>query len=675
MSKHDDFCTPIFDAVARNIFGFVILIVIAGAIILIAATLFVIWPLLLAGGIGLVGYKYAAAQGHFDPPRPELPKPQDWDERHASMETYEIARTIDDSEHVPDYLLEEVYRALPSLVRATHKEHIQTAGGKIIEMFRYVLGPVPLAKHPSPLNVPLHALHMHPLPTMIETLYGTVINQPGFEKITRRLHENVCAVSGVAYHHRLLQESKLVFPSQSDRTGDDLIHAYLKGTPLAKLLTPQVPLTLPDKLLAEHTAMFAPAGHGKTQALQALILGWLQQPNPPAMFIIDSHGDMLRKIERLALFNTTLKDRLVIIDPEDESPPALNFLDFSGNEASVAEIFTYLMSALSSDLSSKQSTVVAFILRLMAAIPNSTIDTLRMVMEDNAKTIATSKFADAIATLDPIAQDFFAKQFYAPGNMSVTKQSVARRIYALLANPVFQRMFSATKNRFNALEAMQQKKIVLINTSMKLLRTDASSVFGRYMIAQILAAAYDRGSIPEKDRHLALLVIDEASQYMDDQIETILAETRKFGLGLFFATQFLEQLPANVKAAVNGTTSIKFAGPVSHGDANALGREMYSSGEFLRSMRKTDTSTQFAVHVKTVTPSAIPVTIPFGLMENAPTMTDAEHAKIRERNRRDFGIAPTVVPKPTTAAAMPRARTTPPPLPRTVHDPSVAGEY
>ena len=51
---------------------------------------------------------------------------------------------------------------------------------------------------------------------------------------------------------------------------------------------------------------------------------------------------------------------------------------------------------------------------------------------------------------------------------------------------------------------MQQKKIVLINTSMKLLRTEASSVFGRYMIAQILAA-YDRGSIPEKERHVALL--------------------------------------------------------------------------------------------------------------------------------------------------------------------------
>ena len=34
------------------------------------------------------------------------------------------------------------------------------------------------------------------------------------------------------------------------------------------------------------------------------------------------------------------------------------------------------MSALSSDLTAKQATVVAFILRLMAVIPDATIDTL-----------------------------------------------------------------------------------------------------------------------------------------------------------------------------------------------------------------------------------------------------------------------------------------------------------
>lgn len=71
---------------------------------------------------------------------------------------------------------------MPSLVRATEKAHIETTTGKIIAMFRYVLGPVSLAEHPSGLTVPIYALHPHKLPALIDTLYGTVINQPGFEK-------------------------------------------------------------------------------------------------------------------------------------------------------------------------------------------------------------------------------------------------------------------------------------------------------------------------------------------------------------------------------------------------------------------------------------------------------------------------------------------------------------
>jgi hypothetical protein len=85
-------------------------------------------------------------------------------------------------------------------------------------------------------------------------------------------------------------------------------------------------------------------------------------------------------------------------------------------------------------------------------------------------------------------------------------------------------------------------------------------------------------------------------------------------------------------------TSIKFAGPVSYSDANALGREMYSSGEFLRSMKATSTETQFAVHVKTITSSAIRLTIPFGTMEAAPRMPAADHDAIRQRNRQQVGI-------------------------------------
>lgn len=431
-------------------------------------------------------------------------------------------------------------------------------------------------------------------------------------KATReRLIENTLGLSRLTLEQFEKNPHKIIAPGDYDGDLED----YVDGTALLPFFRTQVPFVIPRPLWYEHAAMFAPSGHGKTQALQAIILDFLQS-DCPALFIIDSHGDMLRKIRALNPPN------LVVIDPEAPEPPALNFLDFKGNFADVVELFGYLMSALSADLSAAQSTMVAFILRLVAAIPDATLDTLRRIMEDPAKTVDKCRFAKEIAGLDPIAQDYFANQFFTSGNIAVTKSSVARRIYALMANPTFAKMFSATRNTFDAFQAMEDKKIVLINTSMKLLRAEASSVFGRYMLAQILAAAYRRADIPEKDRHLALVIVDEAAPYMDHTTERILTETRKFGVSLLLATQFLEQLPNSVKAAVNGNTSIKFAGPVSYTDANALGREMYTTGDFLRSTRKTADHTEFACYVKTVTPAAVRVTISFGVMEDAPPFAD-----------------------------------------------------
>ena len=89
-----------------------------------------------------------------------------------------------------------------------------------------------------------------------------------------------------------------------------------------------------------------------------------------------------------------------------------------------------------------------------------------------------------------------------------TKQQIAARLYTVGRNPIFNQMFSAPDNKFNAYACMQEKKIVLINTDRLFLGDEASGVFGRFIIAQCLAAALSRATLPERDRHLALLVVD-----------------------------------------------------------------------------------------------------------------------------------------------------------------------
>jgi TraM recognition site of TraD and TraG len=239
------------------------------------------------------------------------------------------------------------------------------------------------------------------------------------------------------------------------------------------------------------------------------------------------------------------------------------------------------------------------------------LKTMLEVMQDRAKSIEDSKWVKYINQLDPIAKEYFRTQHFTR-DVAGTRQQVANRLFTVLGNPIFERMFNAKKNTFNAFEAMQAGKIVLVNTSMLALRAQASSVFGRYIIAQCLAAAYQR---PLDQRNLCLLIIDEASAYFDETTETILSEARKYGLGMMFATQHLDQLPDEVRRSMAGNTVIKIAGPISNQDARYLAPEMRTTPEFLRSMQKTSSYAEFAVHIRNQTPRAVRVQVPFGVVE------------------------------------------------------------
>src|SRR4029453_10998905 len=102
--------------------------------------------------------------------------------------------------------------------------------------------------------------------------------------------------------HALLRNSKLtaeaacknphrlVAPTDSGLTGTDLVAAYLGATAFSPLLTISVPFDIPRKTWASHGVALGPSGHGKTQLLQCIIEGLLQDPQQ-SFFFIDPHGD------------------------------------------------------------------------------------------------------------------------------------------------------------------------------------------------------------------------------------------------------------------------------------------------------------------------------------------------------------------------------------------------
>jgi hypothetical protein len=545
----------------------------------------------------------------------------------------------------------------------------------VLQPRRAVLDEIDGHTRAASLSIPLS----HTLPDLRERVeelilpfYSEEARSLGlFSGLREQLDRNLHAASGIPYSPEHFNSEKLVMPS--DYEGSDVVSTYLQHTPLEQIFSATVPFDLPEQARFEHTHILAGSGHGKTQTLQHLILSDLDSPNPPGLVVIDSQGDMLRKLSRLSVFDPdegALASRLIIINPTDiEYPPALNMFDVnlerlgSYNAAAreqilngVIELYDYIFgSLLGAELTQKQAVIFRYLTRLMLTIPGATIHTLIELMGD------ITPYAENIRALPPGARMFFETEF-PHKSFTDTKRQIQRRLWGILENPTFERMLTAPRNRIDMFDALNTGKIVLVNTAKDFLKAERSSFLGRLFIALTLQAALERAALPERQRHPAFLYIDEAADYFDDNIDDLLTQARKYKLGVVFSHQYLGQLAPGLHSSIASNTSIKLAGGISDRDARSIAPDMRTTPTFILDQRKSAHATQFAAYVRNVTPTALSLRIPFGELERRPTMDANAYRALEAQNRARVSVR-----LQEQAAAEPRASPDPVHTPPHVH--------
>ena len=231
--------------------------------------------------------------------------------------------------------------------------------------------------------------------TMATMYDDDIVGAHLFETVRERFEHNLCAVSGIPYDSRGETSKTAVIPTAyRAASNEELVSVYLGATPFAGFFAAPLPFTIPFPARFEHTHILAGSGHGKTQTLQRLILSDLTRPDPPALVIIDSQGEMLQKVAKLGLFDPgegALADRMLIIDPTDvHHPPALNMFDVNQERFGkydvaareqilngIIELYDYIFGALlGAELTQKQSVIFRYLARLMLTIPGATIHDL-----------------------------------------------------------------------------------------------------------------------------------------------------------------------------------------------------------------------------------------------------------------------------------------------------------
>ena len=497
-----------------------------------------------------------------------------------------------------------------------------------------------------------------------------------FPVLTDRYLDNVYRLSGIP-RAKYAKPPKLVEPRQFDDAS-----GFLDGTPFAGILATPVGTEIPQAVRTSHHWMVAGTGAGKTNALQYFIAKDLERAirGECSIVVLDSQHQLIDRLSNLKLFapGQPLDGKFCLLDAADvEYPIAVNLFDMKLERLaslsllerekltnSALEMYDFIIgSLLQSEMTSRQSTLFRFVTRALFAIPNATIHTFQDILQNGP-----AKYQSSIDGLDDTTRQFFATDFN-NAQFKQTKEQVVARLWGVLGNQTFRRMFSSPRSKIDLFaETNTPGKVILINAEKGLLKEEGTELFGRFFLALINQAAAQRSSLPVAQRLPCYVYVDECHNYIrnDPKIQVILAEARQQNIGLVLAHQFLGQIDPPVLRALNANTSIKMAAVLEGGDRPAMARDMNTTPDFIRDLKKYS----FATFVRGETPSAIAMQFPFDALSRFAMMTAQERAIVRQRNRETYAtpLEPERAGQPDDTQHPPGA--TPPGTPR--HDPDAA---
>lgn len=159
--------------------------------------------------------------------------------------------------------------------------------------------------------------------------------------------------------------------------------------------------------------------------------------------------------------------------------------------------------------------------------------------------------------------------------------STNSRLNLFLKSPAIRRVLGQTNRCLDLKEIMDNGEILIVNLARKnKLSPDNVRLLGTLLTSDLFLLAVARDQVKAKRRPFTLY-IDECSEFVTDDVERMLDETRKFGLHVVLAHQRLSQLRKRselmLDAVMGGAHTKIIFGGLMDDDAEIMAREVYRS--------------------------------------------------------------------------------------------------
>lgn len=295
-----------------------------------------------------------------------------------------------------------------------------------------------------------------------------------------------------------------------------------------------------------HMLILGQTGVGKTTLIKTMARSDFE--NGHGVMIIDPHGDLSEEL--LALVPKHRKNDVVYFNPADsEHCPSFNLLAekiTKDNSVIVSAIILAFQKTWGNILFGPRSEhLLRMALLALVEFPGmSLLDLLRFYGDKEWRFKISSKVKDEVV------RRFWTEEFAELPDRLVAESlsPLQNKLGALVGNPILRRILGTARTRVKIKSVIDNNKILLVNLSRGQIGLDGCVLLGSMMMSMFEAAILSRAEIQEEKRTPFFLTIDEFSLFASPGFISLLAEGRKYGLGITLAQQSIVSLSQTMQS-------------------------------------------------------------------------------------------------------------------------------
>ena len=335
--------------------------------------------------------------------------------------------------------------------------------------------------------------------------------------------------------------------------------------------------------LLHHLFIIGKTGVGKTTLMKFMLEQHIK--NGQGCALLDPHGDMVGEL--VQSMSADQRKRLVYMNiPDPKLELGYNPLAFVSAErrpllaSGIMEIVKKQFDGRSWGVRMEHLLRNA-LLTLLEQPEASFADILRLFTDNAYRSKAITNVQNQHV------RNFWLKE-YAKYSYRLKAEAVIpvqNKFGGFLSNPTLARILTENENRIRLRSIMDNNQILLINLAKGQVGDDAANLLGGLFLTSLGLAAYSRNDIAEHKRQNFFIYVDEFHNFSTSSTTSMMAELRKYHVGLITSTQYLHQLDRDIREAVIGNAGSLVSFRVGSKDAKYLSDEfdrVFSPSDLIR---------------------------------------------------------------------------------------------